>query len=60
MAIRHSKGVVFMTQKREFSKLTVGSEVGEKIYKIDDHLYVIVCGMQADANYLIEQMRLKG
>ena len=34
-----------MTQKKDFSKLAVGSEYGEKVYKIDDHVYVIVCGM---------------
>lgn len=49
-----------MTQKKEFSKLSIGSEFGDKVYKIDDHVYVIVCGMQADANYIIEEMRKLG
>lgn len=60
MAIRHKNGVVFMTQKKEFSKLSIGSEFGDKVYKIDDHVYVIACGMQADANYIIEEMRKLG
>ena len=49
-----------MTYKGENSKLSIQPENGEKIHKIDDHLYVIVSGLTADANELINEMRLEG
>ena len=60
MAIKYKDGIVLATQKRLSSSLLVPPKHGEKVYKIDDHLYVIVSGLTADANYLIEYVRKCG
>lgn len=49
-----------MTIKGETSKLSIQPANGEKIHKIDDHLFVIVSGVTADGNELINQMRQEG
>lgn len=49
-----------MTLKIESSKLSVQPENGEKIQKIDDHLFVILSGITADGNELINKMRAEG
>ncbi len=46
-----------MTIKGEISKLSIQPENGEKIHKIDNHIYVIVSGVTADGNALIKEMR---
>ncbi len=46
--------------KRSDSKLSLQPANGDKIYKIDDHIYVIASGMSADGDRLIDQMRIKG
>jgi len=51
-------GVVLCTQKMETSSLLEKSKESEKIYKIDEHVYAVVSGMTADANYLIEYARV--
>jgi 20S proteasome subunit alpha 3 len=42
-------GVIFATERRNYS--------GEKVYRIDSHLAVVVAGMTADANHLIDFAR---
>ena len=46
--------------KRSDSRLSVQPANGDKIFKIDDHIYVMVSGMAADAQRLIDEMRIKG
>lgn len=46
--------------KRSDSKLSVQSATGDKIFKIDDHIFVIASGMAADGDKLIDKMRIKG
>ena len=60
MALLYKNGIVLATQKRTASSLLVPPKHGDKIFKIDDHLYVIVSGLTADANYLIEYLRREG
>ena len=60
MAIKYKDGIVVATQKRLSSSLLVPPKHGDKVYKIDDHLYVIVSGLTADANYLIDYIRRVG
>ncbi|MFN9909503.1 MAG: hypothetical protein ACK56F_25860 [bacterium] len=37
--------------------MILGQE-SEKIYQVDQHVYCLVSGMTADANYLIDYARL--
>lgn len=60
MAISYKNGIVIATQKRTFSSLLVPPKHGDKVYKVDDHLYVIISGLTADANYLLEYIRREG
>lgn len=52
-----SEGIVLATQRMETSALLEDNRQSEKIYTIDQHLYVVVSGMTADANYLIDYAR---
>ena len=45
------------TEKHEASFLLEQSKISEKIYAIDKHLYCVVSGLSADANYLINLLR---
>lgn len=40
--------------KKSDSKLSINNSNGDKIYKIDDHIYVIVSGMSADGDRLVD------
>ncbi len=60
LAIKYANGVVFLTQKRSDSRLSINPSNGEKIFKIDDHIYTIVSGMSADGDRLIDKMRSYG
>lgn len=51
------EGVVLATEKQEASFLLEESKISEKIYAIDKHLYCVVSGLSADANYLINLLR---
>ena len=51
------EGVALATEKHEASFLLEQSKVSEKIYAIDKHLYCVVSGLSADANYLINMLR---
>ena len=46
-----------MTEKQDVSFLLEESKVSEKIYPIDKHVYAVVSGLSADANYLINILR---
>lgn len=57
MAIHFKDGIIFATEKRSSSKLMIPPKHGDKVFKVDDHVYVIVSGMTSDANYLLEYAR---
>lgn len=57
-------GIAMATQKEDVSSLLEKSlfvlnldKFSEKIYKLDAHLFCVVSGMTADANYLIDTAR---
>jgi 20S proteasome alpha/beta subunit len=60
LAIKYANGIAFLTMKRSDSKLSVQPATGDKIFKIDQHVYVMVSGMSADGDRLVDQMRIKG
>ena len=60
LSISFKNGIVLATEKRTSSTLLVPPKHGDKIYKVDDHLYVIVSGLTSDANYLLEFLRREG
>jgi len=53
-------GIVLATEKQSVSALLEQSKQSEKIYALDKHLYTVVSGVTADANYLIDYARLTG
>ena len=57
LSLKYKSGIVLATEKRTSSTLLVPPKHGDKVYKVDDHLYVIVSGLTADANYLLERIR---
>jgi len=52
-----TEGVVLATEKLEVSFLLEENTSSEKIYPIDKHLYCVVSGLSADANFLINLAR---
>ena len=60
LAFQYEKGILFCTEKQDNSSLLVSSRTGEKIYKIDDHIYAIVSGLTSDGNYLVDHLRVEG
>ena len=60
LAIHYKKGVIIATEKQTSSSLLLPPKHGEKVFRIDDHLFVVVSGLTADANYLIEYLRKQG
>lgn len=59
LALHFNNGIVIATEKRTASSLLLPPKHGEKLFRIDDHVYVLVSGLTADANYLIEFLRKK-
>ena len=57
LAFKYKSGIIFITEKRPGSKLMIQPENGEKVFKIDEHVFVIVSGLTADGNYLVDQLR---
>ena len=57
LAISFHGGVAVATEKAKTSKLMVSKARGDKIHKIDEHVYCVVSGLTADANYLLEYLR---
>ena len=51
---------MIVTERRTSSSLLIQPKHGEKIFCLDKHLYTVVSGLTADANYLIEKLRKKG
>jgi 20S proteasome subunit alpha 3 len=52
-------GVVLAAEKRITSKLLDMAKSSEKMYKIDDHVSVAVAGITADANILVQNLRVE-
>src|SRR3989338_4857432 len=52
-------GIILATEKRISSKLLAKPKTSEKMYKLDDHVACAVAGITADANALIELMRVE-
>jgi 20S proteasome subunit alpha 3 len=52
-------GVVLAAEKKEASKLFVPTRESGKLYKMDDHIFMSVSGVVADANFLIDYARLQ-
>lgn len=50
--------VILAGEKKVISKLLDKGTAGEKLYVIDDHIVVAVAGITADANILINKLRL--
>lgn len=50
--------VILAGEKKVISKLLDRGTAGEKLYVIDDHIVVAVAGITADANILINKLRL--
>ena len=50
-------GMILATEREISSTLLEQSRHSEKVYCLDSHIYCIVSGMTADANYLIEYAR---
>lgn len=57
LALHFNGGIVVATEKQTSSNLLLPPKHGEKTFRLDDHLIVVVSGLTADANYLIEYMR---
>jgi len=57
LALLYDNGIIVATQQKTTSTLLVPPKHGDRIFKIDDHLYVILLGLTADGNYLIEYLR---
>ena len=57
LAISFPGGIAVATEKPKTSKLMVSKPRGDKIHKVDEHLYCVVSGLTADANYLLEYLR---
>jgi len=53
-------GIILATEKQTVSALLEQTKQSEKIYSLDKHLYCVVSGVTADANYLIDYARLAG
>merc|ERR1719487_748853 len=51
-------GVVLAGEKKITSKLLDQSRASEKLFKVDDHILCAVAGITADANILINKLRL--
>lgn len=60
VAIIFNGGIAIATEKRTSSSLLIPSKHGDKIFKIDSHISVVVSGLTSDANYLIEYIRKIG
>ena len=61
MGILAKDGIVLCAEKKNQHKLLdINPLAAEKIFQIDDHVAVGIAGITADANALIEQLRLSG
>lgn len=53
------EGIVLTTEKQDVSSLLEASRHSEKIFSVDEHLFTVVNGLTADANYLIDVARVE-
>ena len=60
VALIFNGGIAIATEKRTSSSLLIPSKHGDKIFKADNHISVVVSGLTSDANYLIEYIRKAG
>lgn len=58
IGILTKEGIVLATEKQDVSFLLEQNRTSEKIYCLDKHVYCVVSGLTADANYLIDQARV--
>ena len=59
VGLKSTDGVVLAAEKRVVSKLLAPSKTSEKTYTIDDHAACLVAGLNADANILIQEARVR-
>lgn len=57
LGVLTTEGVILATEKLEVSFLLEENVVSDKIYCIDKHLYAVVSGLAADANFLLDMAR---
>lgn len=53
-------GIVIACERASVSTLLEQSKHSEKVYRLDNHIYGVVSGMTADANYLVDYAREAG
>lgn len=59
IGILTKEGVVLTTERQDVSSLLEAPKHSEKIFQLDSHLYSVVNGLTADANYLIDIARVE-
>ncbi len=59
IGILTKEGIALATEKLDVSFLLEASKTSEKIFAVDNHLYAVVNGLTADANYLIDTARVE-
>ena len=59
VGLKSTDGVVLAAEKRVVSKLLAPSKTSEKTYTIDGHAACLVAGLNADANILIQEARVR-
>lgn len=57
IGIHTKEGVILATEKQDVSFLLEQNTESERIYTLDNHVYCIVSGHAADANFLINKAR---
>lgn len=58
IGIQSPEGIVIAGEKKILSKLLAPPKASEKMYKVDEHMFTAVAGLNSDANILIQQARL--
>ena len=57
LGLLFADGIILATERETTSTLLEQTRHSEKVYCLDSHIYCIVSGLTADANYLIEYAR---
>ncbi|KRX04743.1 hypothetical protein PPERSA_11799 [Pseudocohnilembus persalinus] len=58
VSVLTKEGIVLTCVRQDYSFLLEQTKDSDKIYKLDDHIYVVTGGILADANYLIDRARV--
>jgi len=58
VGILTKQGIVLVTERQDVSFLLEQEKLSEKIYCLDKHVFCVVSGLTADANYLIDYTRV--